>query len=153
MSLQPVLYAEDEENDAFFLKRAFKQAQISNPVIVVPDGQAAVDYCSGAGLYADRSQYPLPGLLLLDLKMPKKTGMEVLLWLRQQSSVSTLPVVILTSSMQDEDINLAHHNGANGYLVKPSDPDELQVMVRAIQDYWLNLNREALKPWNKLPSD
>ena len=153
MSLQPVLYAEDEENDAFFLKRAFKLAQIPNPLIVVPDGQAAVDYCVGAGFYADRSQYPLPGLLLLDLKMPRKTGTEVLIWLRQQSHISTLPVVILTSSMQEEDISLAQRNGANGYLVKPSDPEELQLMVRAIQDYWLNLNRQALKPWNKLSAD
>src|ERR1700744_3765613 len=144
MSIEPILYAEDEENDAFFLKRAFKQAQIPNPLIVVPDGQSAIDYCDGQGSYADRNRFPVPGMLLLDLKMPKKTGMEVLLWLRQHSSLSSLPVVILTSSMQEEDINLAYRNGANGYLVKQSDPDELLVMVRAIQDYWLSFDSQAL---------
>ena len=152
MSLQPVLYAEDEENDAFFLKRVFKQAQISHPLIVVPDGQAAIDYCLDTGPFAEGSQHPLPQLVLLDLKMPKKSGMEVLQWIRQQPSVSTLPVVILTSSTQDEDIHLAYLNGANGYLVKPSDPEELVIMVKAIQDYWLKQNRQAQKPWNQLPT-
>jgi DNA-binding response OmpR family regulator len=151
MSLKPVLYAEDEENDAFFFKRAFKQAQILNPLIVVPDGQAAIDYCSDSSPFTEHSQHPLPQLILLDLKMPKKSGMEVLQWLRQQSSVSTLPVVMLSSSTQDEDIHLAYRNGANGYLVKPSDPEELQLMVRAIHDYWLKQNRQTLKPWNQLP--
>ena len=144
MILKPVLYAEDEENDAFFLKRGFKQAQIPNTLIVVPDGQAAIDYCSDIGPFADRSQHPLPQLILLDLNMPKKTGMEVLQWIRHQPSISTLPVVILSSSTQDEDIRLAYSRGANGYLVKPSDPDDLKVMVSAIAEFWLKQNRQAL---------
>jgi len=152
MSLKPILYAEDDENDAFFLKRVFKQAQISHPLIVVPDGQAAIDYCSDTGPFADRSQHPLPQLILLDLKMPKKSGMEVLKWIRQQPSISTVPVVMLTSSTQDEDIHVAYSSGANGYLVKPSDPEELRVLVKAIQDFWLKQNRQALKPWNRLPT-
>jgi CheY-like chemotaxis protein len=149
MSLRPVLYAEDEENDAFFLKRAFKQAQIPNPLVVLPDGQAAIDYVSGTGLFTDRSQYPLPELLLLDLKMPKKSGLEVLTWIRQEPALSYLPVIILTSSMQEDDISQAYHHGANAYLVKPSDPDALQVMVRAIQDFWLKQNRITKKSWNQ----
>jgi len=153
MSFQPVLYSEDDENDAFFLKRAFKQAQIPNPLIILPDGQTAIDYCAGVGSFADRDLHPLPGLVLLDLKMPRKTGMEVLAWLREQPSLSHLPVFILTSSSQEEDIRRACGYEANGYLVKPSDPEELRSMVQAIQDYWLQQNRQAIKPWNLLPSD
>jgi len=140
MSVQPVLYAEDEENDAFFLKRAFKQAQIPNQLIVVSDGQAAIDYCSGIGSFANRTQYPVPELLLLDLKMPKKTGLEVLKWIRHEPSLSALPVIILTSSMQEDDICRSYHHGANAYLVKPSDPEALQIMVKAIHDFWLKQN-------------
>ena len=148
MSFQSVLYAEDEENDAFFLKRAFKQAQVPNPLIVVPDGQAAIDYCSGIGSFADRSENPLPALLLLDLKMPKKSGAEVLEWIRQQPSVSSLPVIVLTSSMQEDDICRAYDLGANAYLVKPSDPEALQVMVKAIDDFWLKQNHQNKKSRN-----
>jgi len=79
--------------------------------------------------------------------------MEVLAWIRQQPSLSHLPVIILTSSTQEEDIRRAYGNQANGYLVKPSDPEELHAMVQAIRDYWLNQNREAIKPWNLLPSE
>jgi CheY-like chemotaxis protein len=138
MSYRPVLYAEDEENDAFFLKRAFKQAQVPNPLVVVPDGQAAIDYFSGAGIFTERSQYPIPELVILDLKMPKLSGLEVLHWIRQDASLASLPVVILSSSTQDDDMHRAYSHGANAYLIKPSDPEALQVMVKSIHGFWLN---------------
>ena len=145
MNLKPILYAEDEENDVFFLERAFKQAGIATPLVIVSDGQAAIDYCLGRDRYTNRNEYPLPCLLLLDLNMPKKSGMEVLKCIREEPNVRTLPVIILTSSLQDSDIHRAYLNGANAYLVKPPKPEGLVVMAKAIQDFWLSQNCVAQK--------
>lgn len=141
MITRPILYAEDDENDGFFLQRAFRQVGISNPVVVAPNGQDAIDYCSGGGRYASRSEHPLPCLMLLDLHMPKKSGMEVLSWVRADPYVRPLPIIILTSSLQDIDIERAYLAGANAYLVKPSQPEELNRMARTIKDFWLEQNR------------
>jgi CheY-like chemotaxis protein len=145
MTSRPILYAEDDENDGYFLQRSFRQGGITNRLIVVPNGQEAIDYCSGLGRYADRSEHPLPCLMLLDLHMPKKSGMEVLSWVRGESPLRTLPVIILTSSLQDTDIEAAYLAGANAYLVKPSQPDELTVMASSIKDFWLRQNRALEK--------
>ncbi len=145
MSLRPILYAEDEENDTFFLIRAFTQAGIANPLVNVTDGQAAIDYCLGRGRYANRVEHPLPCLMLLDLNMPKKSGIEVLKCIREEPSVRTLPVIVLTSSLQDSDIHRAYLNGANAYLAKPSQPEGLIAMAKAIQDFWLTRNRIVQK--------
>jgi CheY-like chemotaxis protein len=142
---KPILYAEDEENDAFFLGRAFKEAGIVHPLVVVGDGQEAIDYCSGQGEYANRERHPLPCLVLLDLNMPKKSGIEVLEWIRTQPALTTVPVIILTSSLQDADIDLAYRQGANAYLAKPSQPGELVAMTRSIRDFWLGQNRTLAK--------
>jgi CheY-like chemotaxis protein len=138
MSSRPILYAEDDENDGFFLKRAFRQAGIANSLIVVPNGQEAMDYCSGIGLYVKQ---PLPMLMFLDLHMPKKSGMEVLRWIRGEPSLRTLPIIILTSSLQDNDVEQAYLAGANAYLVKPSQPEALAIMAKTIKDFWLGQNR------------
>ena len=152
MNLKPILYAEDEQDDVFFLKRAFTQAGIAHPLVVVPDGQRAIDYCCGAGDYADRDQHPLPCLLLLDLNMPQKSGLEVLKWVRNDPQISTLPIIVLTSSLQDADIHRAYVQGANAYVVKPSNPDELLFMAKTIKDFWLTQNRTAEKFRNILES-
>jgi CheY-like chemotaxis protein len=110
-------------------------------LVVVSDGQEAIDYCAGTGRYTDRKEHPLPCLLLLDLNMPRKTGLEVLTWVRHETSVATLPAIVLTSSLQDSDIQRAYLHGANAYLGKPSQPDGLVVMAKAILDFWLNQNR------------
>ncbi len=141
MDPKPILYAEDEENDAFFLQRAFRQAGISHPLVVVQDGQDAIDYCAGGGRYTNRSEHPLPCLILLDLNMPKKSGFEVLESIRTQTSIFTIPVVVLTSSLHDGDIRRAYTVGANAYVVKPSRPDELVNVAKALRDFWLALNR------------
>ena len=141
--MQPILYAEDEENDVFFLRLAFREAGISNPLQVVSDGQLAMDYLSGAGPFSDRSEYPLPCLVLLDLKMPGKSGLEVLKWIRMTPAVSVLPVIMLTSSSTEADIHRAYIQGANGYLAKPGNPDQLLSMVKSIKDYWLLQNLPA----------
>jgi len=144
MNLKPVLYAEDEENDVFFLKRAFREVGILHPLVIVPDGQQAIDYCAGQGSYADRDEHPLPCLMLLDLNMPGKSGMQVLQWVRHESCLPTLPIIILTSSLQDSDLELAYRQGANAYLVKPSQPAELLVMAKSIKDFWLSQNRPTV---------
>ena len=141
MSANPILYAEDEENDVYFIRRAFEQAGIRNPLAVVGDGQRAINYLTGMGDYADRNKHPLPCLVILDMKMPEKSGLEVLKWIRSQPAICVLPVLMLTSSSHDADMHRAYVQGANGYLVKPGSPDELVAMAKAIKDYWLIQNR------------
>jgi CheY-like chemotaxis protein len=136
----PVLYAEDDENDAFLIKRAFRQAEVTNPLVIVSDGNAAIEYLSGKGNYAQREEHPLSCLVLLDLKMPGKSGLEVLEWKLNQPSLSTLPTLMLTSSSQERDIRQAYLLGANGYLLKPSTPDGMVLLAKAIKDYWLSAN-------------
>jgi CheY-like chemotaxis protein len=125
------------------MKRAFRQAGIENPPQVVTNGQAAIDYISGANSYADRETFPVPALLLLDLKLPIKSGLEVLKWIRSTPACCTVPVIMLTSSNQNSDIHRAYILGANSYLVKPGKPDQLLTMVNTIKDFWLNLNRPS----------
>jgi len=143
MNSDPILYAEDEEDDAFFVQRAFKQAGIQNRVVVAPDGLQPMDYLSGTGRFANRAEYATPCLVLLDISMPGKSGLEVLKWIRSQPAICAMPVLMLTSSSQESDIHRAYIQGANGFLVKPGNHDELVVMARAIKDYWLVQNRTA----------
>ena len=141
-----ILYAEDDENDAFLVQHAFAQAAITQRLIVVPDGRFAIDYLASQGAYADREQYPLPRLVLLDLKMPGVSGLEVLQWMRRTPQVSTLVAVMLTSSNQEADIRRAYAAGANGYLVKPGRIEDIITMARAVKDYWLTHNRVCFGP-------
>ena len=147
MNFAPILYAEDDENDAFFLRRAFKTAEMPCALTVVTDGQEAIDYCRARGAYADRAAHPLPCLILLDLNMPIKSGIEVLEWIRREPSLAAIPVIILSSSLQASDIHLAYSRGARAYLVKPSVPDELVGIARAIKDFLVNA-----KPLDSLAS-
>jgi CheY-like chemotaxis protein len=133
----PILYVEDEEYDVLFLKQAFAAADIRNPFKVVTDGQQATNYLAGVGVFSDRQQFPLPGLVLLDLKLPYRSGLEVLKWIREQAELKSLLVVIYTSSTQPKDIRVAYELGANGYLVKQGMLERLDQMVRALRDYWL----------------
>ncbi len=131
-----VLVAEDDEIDAFLLRRAFSRAGLEVPVKFVRDGQEAVDYLSAETGRPDRSSHALPGLVLLDLKMPRLDGFDVLKWLRQHPDLRRLSVVIFTSSNEPQDINLAYDLGANSYAVKPTDPNSLDAFVRSLGDYW-----------------
>lgn len=136
----PVLYAEDDENDVFLVRRAFRQAEADCPLHVVIDGQRAIDYLSGTGEYADRELHPMPGLFLLDLNMPRKSGLEVLQWIRSTPAVQALPVIVLTSSNQESDIERAYSLGANSYVVKAGRPDQLRDLMSALTTYWLHWN-------------
>jgi CheY-like chemotaxis protein len=135
-----ILLVEDEKNDVFFLKHAFKEVGILNPLQVAQDGKEAMDYLSGTGEYADRERFPLPCLILLDLKLPRVMGFEVLKWMREQPELKALIVIVLTSSRLEPDIETAYQLGANAYLVKPSSPPQLREIVIGIKQFWLELN-------------
>jgi CheY-like chemotaxis protein len=134
-----ILLVEDEENDVFFLQQAMKKAGVLNPIRVARDGQQAIDYFKGAGKFANREEFPLPCLVLLDLKLPYVMGLDVLKWIRQQPELPAI-VVILSSSREEEDVATSYRLGANGYLVKPSDTSKLQDMAKSIKDFWLTQN-------------
>ena len=135
-----ILLAEDNEDDVFFMERAFKTAALLNPVQVVRDGEQALEYFSGAGHFHDRDKFPLPYLLLLDLKLPRKNGHEVLSWIRTQKTLSSVVVIILSTSGEPQDINQAYKLGANAYLIKPSSPPQLAEMMAALKNFWLDHN-------------
>ena len=136
---------EDEENDVFFMQQAMKKAAVVNPIRVASDGQQAINYFKGAGKFANRNEFPLPGLVLLDLKLPYVMGLDVLKWIRQQPELPAI-VVILSSSREEEDTATAYRLGANGYLVKPSDTSKLQDMAKSIKNFWLTQNTPPPKP-------
>jgi CheY-like chemotaxis protein len=132
-----VLYAEDEESDGIILRRVFEKAGIQNPLTIVRDGQEAIDYLSGMSPYCDRHEHPLPALVLLDLKMPRRSGFDVLAWIAGSSEVSRIPVVVLSSSPSDGDIRKAREMGARDYLVKPISLDQYVPLVLALHSRWL----------------
>jgi two-component system response regulator len=136
MTTDTILLVEDDENDAFFLERAMHKIGMANPVRNVRDGQEAINYLQGAGKFGQRAEFPLPGLILLDLKLPFVMGLDVLKWIRQSPELSPI-VIILSSSADPTDIAAAYRLGANAYLVKPSAASKLEGMVRAINDFWL----------------
>ena len=136
-----VLLAEDDPDDVLLTQLAFEKACLVNPLQVVRDGEEAITYLKGEGQYADRQRFPLPILLLLDLKMPKATGFEVLEWLATQSGLATLPVAIMTSSDHDPDAARAYELGADSYLTKPPDPAALLALVQRLHAPWLILNQ------------
>jgi CheY-like chemotaxis protein len=136
-----ILLAEDEEDYVLLIKRAFSRANILNPLYVVWNGEEVIYYLKGQGKYSNRAEYPLPDLLLLDIKMPRVNGFEVLTWIRQQKELSGLRVLMLTSSDEIRDVNRAYQMGANSFLVKPSDFDDLAELSRLINDFWLNKSK------------
>jgi CheY-like chemotaxis protein len=123
------------------MKRALKGARVVNPLLVVEDGQQAVDYLGGAGKFADREQYPLPAVVFLDLKLPLLSGHDVLAWIRRQRELESLVVIVLTSSNEPSDLNRCYALGANSYVVKPPTPEQLEELAKAFKWYWLEYNR------------
>lgn len=129
---QPILYAEDDENDVFFMERALDQAAIANPLQLVRNGQEAIDYLTGVGEFAEREKYPLPVLVLLDLKMPRLSGLEVLRTVRARKSLQGVWAVVLVSSRDDRSVKEALALGANGYIVKPPTCESLRKLIQAL---------------------
>jgi CheY-like chemotaxis protein len=150
--MKTILQVEDDENDVMLLHRAMTKAGVENPIQVAYDGQEAIDYLKGAGKFANRVKFPMPSLVLLDLKLPYVMGLDVLKWIRQQPRMA-LAVVLLTASSEEADIATAYRLGANGYMVKPSEAARLVDMAKAIKDFWLTHNtlpREAM-PESPMP--
>lgn len=140
VSNQPILLVEDDENDVMLLQRAFRRAAIVNPLQVVRNGDDAVAYLEGTGEFADRHLHPLPVLMLLDLKLPRRTGLEVLQWVKERTGLKKIPIIVLTSSKNDDDVNRAYELGANSYVVKPVSFETLLELVKSLELYWLVLN-------------
>lgn len=134
---ETILVIEDDPNDIFLLQRALKKNNIVNPVQILPDGLEALAYLGGNGKYADRTTYPFPRFIIMDLKMPRMTGLEVLEWLKKNPQFQVIPTLVLTSSRLEQDISRAYQLGANSYMVKPSNFSDLQEMIRRTYDYWM----------------
>ena len=149
-----IFLVEDDEDYVILIRNAFSKANIPNPLYVVSNGEEAISYLRGKAKYANRDEYPLPDLLLLDLKMPRVNGFEVLRWVRQQPGLSALRVIVLTSSDEIRDVNLAYQLGANSFLVKPFDFQDLAELSRIIQDFWLKASKtpESSRPPRNEPN-
>jgi CheY-like chemotaxis protein len=139
-----VLLVEDDLNDIFLVKRAFKVAHINNPLQVVTDGVEAIQYLAGEGKYADRQIYPVPKLIVMDIKMPRGSGFEVLEWVKRDGRPQRrIPIVIVSSSEDPSNINRAYELGANAYMVKPVDFRAVEHLFQSITHYW---GLECAKP-------
>jgi CheY-like chemotaxis protein len=135
-----ILLVEDSRMDIELTLDAFREARLANRVEVVRSGEAALEYMEGRGAYADRAAFPLPDLVLLDLKLPGISGFEVLETVKVSPRLKRIPIVILTSSREEGDRALGYDRGANSYLVKPVSFDGFLEVIRQVQDYWLTLN-------------
>jgi two-component system response regulator len=135
-----LLVVEDDENDVFFLRRALQSTGAALDLHVAIDGRQALDYLHGRNGYADRTKHPLPSLVLLDLKVPYISGLDVLRQIRATPELRKLIVVVLTSSALDSDVVQAYEIGANSFLVKPSRLEEQKLVAQRIADYWLGVN-------------
>lgn len=137
---RPILLVEDDPNDVLLVQRAFRRGQIAAPLRVVQHITEAQEYLCGTGAYGDRAAHPLPILVLLDLKLPGGSGIELLAWIRAQAGFRYTPVIILSSSNERSDVDGAYEAGCNAYLVKPVAFDALQRLMGQFGRYWLGTN-------------
>jgi CheY-like chemotaxis protein len=131
-----VLVVEDNEEEVILLQRAFKHNDLDVSVHFVANGEEAIEYLSGGDRFTDRTAFPEPDLVLMDLKMPRKGGFEVLEWFRNLQEGALIPVIVLTSSNRDADIQRAYSLGANTYFIKPHSFDEFRGLVKTLCEYW-----------------
>lgn len=143
-----VLLIEDSENDIELVKRSFERVGFGHPLAVVRSVEQAKAYLEGRLIYSNRTQFPIPALILLDLKMPAEDGFDFLAWIRGRPEFKSIPVVALTASDQMKDVNRAYQLGANSFLVKPHDFENFVETSRLLQQYWLGL---SLGPQVKRP--
>jgi len=146
MSSKPadILLVEDDDNDVFLIQRAFNRLGLPHSLQVVTNGEEAISYLDRKAPYNNLKSHPIPTLILLDLKLPRKSGLEVLAWIRQQSQLKRLLVVVLTASRETPDINKAYDMGANSYLVKPVNFHDFLEIIRTLDLYWLMFNEKPL---------
>jgi CheY-like chemotaxis protein len=145
-SQKSILLVEDNPSDADLTRRALVRGHIANELILAEDGQEALDYLRGEGNWAGRDVTDLPALILLDLKLPKIPGLEVLRLIRLDSRLSRIPIVVLTSSVEEQDVCAAYDSGVNSYVRKPVDFREFQVAIEQLGVFWLILNYPPPRP-------
>ncbi|HEY1939614.1 MAG TPA: response regulator [Candidatus Angelobacter sp.] len=138
--LRPIMLIEDEHTDAILIRRAFEKAGVANPIQAVAHGDKALAWLEGIGEYQDRTIYPLPAFILLDLKLPGMGGLQLLKWIRSRKDLRLIAVVVLTNSADAADVKSAYEAGANSYLLKPADRNEIYRVIDIIQKYWLEHN-------------
>jgi CheY-like chemotaxis protein len=144
MNRKVILVADDSPWDIYLLQRAFSKINCLGRVEVARDGQEAMDYFNGEGEFADRLRFKRPCLVLLDLKMPRLDGFQVLEFVRSRSDYKCMPIVVLTSSDEPSDMQRAYDLGANSYVCKPSDPERLDIFVDVVTKFWTDFNRMPL---------
>lgn len=150
ISSKVILLVEDNPSDVGLTQRALAKARIGNPLVVAEDGEEALDYIRGSGAYAGRNVEDLPALVLLDLKLPGISGLEVLKQIRSDPRARRLPVVILTTSKEDQDVAAGYDLGVNSYVRKPVDFNQFALAVEQLGLYWLVWN-EAPPPVTTIP--
>ena len=134
---KPILLVEDDQNDVLFMQMALESAGIDAPLEIAPDGQRALDYLREALRPAEKGQPP-PSVMICDLRLPRVPGDELLKWVRQQPAYVNLPVIVLTSSNAETDVERAYRHGASSYIIKPANPVELNKIAALIRDYWVH---------------
>jgi CheY-like chemotaxis protein len=139
-----ILLVEDNPDHAELVKRNMEDFQVANSIIHVEDGEAALDYLHGRGIYSDRERFPMPHLMLLDLRLPKVDGLEVLKEIKTDENLRPMPVVILTTSDAERDMAMAYEYHANSYVTKPVIFDEFSRLLKDLGFYWLAWNK---RPW------
>ena len=142
----PILLVEDNPDDVFLFARALSKAKRPHPLQVVTNGQEAIDYLGRTGKYSDGDAFPLPELIMLDLKMPGVSGFQVLEWIRADGIARLIPVIVLSSSALTEDVNRSYALGANAYIVKPTDAVALERLIQTISDFWYVGEKPKLTP-------
>lgn len=136
-----ILLAEDDENDIALLQQALRKNNLPSAIQVCRDGEEAIKYLSGIEPYHNRQEHPFPGVVFLDIKLPKRSGLEVLAWIRSHPNFRVLPVMLLTSSRMESDIAEAYELGANAYIVKPSRFEEFQQVVKLVYQFWASCEK------------
>lgn len=141
-----ILLVEDDSNDVLLMKHALEKNGIRSPLQVVGDGEEAVSYLQHSGLYSDRTRFPFPSVILMDLKMPRSSGLEVLRWLKQHNRCPAVPTIVLSASRIESDVAEAYRLGATSYFVKPIDFYDLLELVRLMHEYWKRAERPRISP-------
>lgn len=135
-----ILLADDDPDDVLLTKLACERSGIAHSMAVVGDGAKAIDYLAGNGEYSDRQTYPLPGLILLDVKMPKLDGLDVLAWIRTQPQFANIPIIMLTNSNEPKDVDRAYRLKVTSYLLKGAKMADFEQAMRVVLKYWLEMN-------------